>query len=485
MGTSAVTITPDSAPASPVTITPDSAPETGIWAGVKRNTVGAVNGLFHAFADPATDQEKQEIKAKVDADSDKTIPDSVWSDPSKITLALHRLVDAPASQLQAKGKSEQQVAKDLLAKGDTWKGANLYTSGVVDRGLAAVPVLGPWVNSIAQRAESGDVSGAATDVAAAVAAPHIADAAGKLVSKTGDVVAAAKPGIVSELNKTDSLTGRVAKMAAEKLLPDSDASLAQKQLNADAQAMRTRNLQARIAESKAAEAAGQTIQEYRAAKKAATEAAAAKPEPATPEPSPIVTPDAAPSEGRPATWRDFTGGGKVGVADLARGGGPLSFDAATQAKLRQLDVPNVGMVADPRATAAPTLNAPKSVTLFDAQGNAIPSGGVDQMANVLSQKPKEQYLYRIRPVGERGVPAGAGNSPAQLTSSLEQAENWVPSKEQKGPHEIIRIKTSSLKPGQTTARPFSEGIDWHKVLKAIPESDVEVVRPHQAEVESE
>lgn len=461
------------------------APETGIWAGVKRNTVGAINGLFHAFSDPATDAEKEEIKKKFTNDyKGEDVPASTWENPSQIALAYHRLVDAPADQLAAKGKSEQEAAKDLLAKRDTWKGANLYASGAVDRGLAAVPMLGPFVNSIAQRAESGDVSGAATDVAAALAAPHIAKAAGNLVRGAGDVVAAAKPGIVSELNKTDSVAGRIAKVAADKLLPDSDASVAQRQLANDAAEMRARNLRARIAESKAAEAAGQTITEYRAAQKAAAKAAQAPPP--TPEPSPIVPPQAPPSEGRPATWRDFTGGGKIGVADLASGGGPLAFDAATQAKLRQLDVPNVGLVADPRATVAPTLNTPKSVTLFDAQGNPIPAGGVSQMADLLGgNKPEPQYLYRIRPVGEKGVPKAAENSPAQLTSSLEQAQSWLDGKNMDKPHEIIRVPVSSLKPGQTTARPFSEGIEWHKVHQAIPESDVEVVVPHPEAVGSE
>src|ERR1700736_4266168 len=38
------------------------AEETGIWAGVKRNTVGAAQGLYHAVTDPATDEEQQHFK---------------------------------------------------------------------------------------------------------------------------------------------------------------------------------------------------------------------------------------------------------------------------------------------------------------------------------------------------------------------------------------------------------------------------------------
>lgn len=117
--------------------------------------------------------------------------------------------------------------------------------------------------------------------------------------------------------------------------------------------------------------------------------------------------------------------------------------------------------------------------------NVRSSVPLSELANTGAAAAEPNYLYRIRPVGEEGVPKGAGNSPAQLTSSLEQAESWVPSKNKAGPHEIIRVDANSLKPGQTTVRPFSEDIDWHRVNQSIPESQVEVVRPHQAEVESD
>lgn len=212
-----------------------------------------------------------------------------------------------------------------------------------------------------------------------------------------------------------------------------------------------------------------------AAAKAAAKAAAEA------EASPIITtqsPDI-PSEGRPATWRNLS------VSDLASKGGPLTFDAAKQAQLRQLGIPDVGLVADPRATIggdAIGSSADRLARLREIAGYPSLKGGPGDFA---SQAAEPKYLYRIRPVGEKGVPAAAANSPAQLTTSLEQAESWAPSKNEEGPHEIVRIPTSSLKPGQTSARPFSPEIDWHKALQAIPESDVEVVRPHQAEVESE
>ena len=158
-----------------------SQPETGIWAGVKRNTVGMVAGLYHAFTDPATDQEKADLMQKVQDEKawqkahgydPDDVSESLATDPSTITLAYHRLMDAPADQLNAKGTHEVEAAKDLMNNGQAWKGANTYLSGRADQGLAMIPMAGPWINSVAQRAESGDVSGAATDIGAAIALQH-------------------------------------------------------------------------------------------------------------------------------------------------------------------------------------------------------------------------------------------------------------------------------------------------------------------------
>jgi hypothetical protein len=149
-----------------------------------------VAGLYHAFVDPPTDQEKAQLMQKVQAEKDwqtahgydpNQVDESVATDPSRVTLAYHRLIDAPAGALAQKGTNEQAAAKDLLSKGQTWKGSNQYLSGATDRLLSAVPMAGPWLNSVAQRAESGDISGAATDVASAVAyskAPEIMRATG-------------------------------------------------------------------------------------------------------------------------------------------------------------------------------------------------------------------------------------------------------------------------------------------------------------------
>jgi hypothetical protein len=70
----------------------------------------------------------------------------------------------------SQGHNERAAAKVLLGRGDIVKGANTYLSGIADTGLSAIPLAGPAINSIAERDESGDHSGAATDVAALVLA---------------------------------------------------------------------------------------------------------------------------------------------------------------------------------------------------------------------------------------------------------------------------------------------------------------------------
>jgi hypothetical protein len=46
------------------------------------------------------------------------------TNPSRATLALHRLIDAPAAMLSRHADDEQGAAKTLLANGELWKGAN-------------------------------------------------------------------------------------------------------------------------------------------------------------------------------------------------------------------------------------------------------------------------------------------------------------------------------------------------------------------------
>jgi hypothetical protein len=156
------------------------ASDTGILAGAKRNTVGLIEGLYHAFTDAPTEQEKAEIKAKIDTANQK-FNQSAGAGPRLQfnsdniptgALAYHRLVDAPAEMMNKKGESEIEAAKDLLAHAEYWKGANQYLSGLADKGLAKIPAVGPAVGAIAQRGERGDFSGAATDVGAAMLAEN-------------------------------------------------------------------------------------------------------------------------------------------------------------------------------------------------------------------------------------------------------------------------------------------------------------------------
>jgi hypothetical protein len=166
-------------------------PETGVLAGIKRNTVGVVTGLYHAFTDPPTGQEKAELMKKVQDEKDwqsahgydpNDVPESLATDPSRVTLAYHRLVDAPADKLAQKGTDEVQAAKDLMSNKHAVAGALGYLSGRADQALSAVPMVGPWINNVAERAQSGDISGAATDLASAVVMSN----AGKITKTVGN-----------------------------------------------------------------------------------------------------------------------------------------------------------------------------------------------------------------------------------------------------------------------------------------------------------
>jgi hypothetical protein len=159
------------------------------------------------------------------------VDESLALNPSRATLAYHRLMDAPAGFLQQKGSDEQAAAKDLLSRGDVWKGANLYLSGMADRTLSAIPLAGPFINSIATRAEKGDVSGAATDIAAALAyakAPEIARAAGGPVSRF--LESSAQKSYESILNPTKQATKYQTQQIMPQLLEERPIAMTRKGL---------------------------------------------------------------------------------------------------------------------------------------------------------------------------------------------------------------------------------------------------------------
>ena len=76
-----------------------------------------------------------------------------------------------------------------------------------------------------------------------------------------------------------------------------------------------------------------------------------------------------------------------------------------QQAVRGLNLPdNANLVSNKAATVTPSIGTPKSVTVFDAQGNPGRSGAVDSMAGIMADKPAGNYGYRVRDVGEEGLP---------------------------------------------------------------------------------
>jgi hypothetical protein len=206
---------------APTRATPTAPPATGFVAGVKRNTVDALTALYHGFNDPATEQEKADMLSKIRDENTKSagdgnkIPESFATNPSRATLALHRIIDAPADVLAKKGRDEVGVAQDLINNHQYWRGGNLYLSGLADRALSAIPVLGPVINSIGERGEGAlipaydkqrnriatsdvpadrkDFSGAAADVGSLVAlghAPAITKAGSEVVGDAAQIAKA-------------------------------------------------------------------------------------------------------------------------------------------------------------------------------------------------------------------------------------------------------------------------------------------------------
>ena len=77
-----------------------------------------------------------------------------------------------------------------------------------------------------------------------------------------------------------------------------------------------------------------------------------------------------------------------------------------------------------------------------------------------------KYVYRVRDVGESGVPANGW-----ANTSLEEAQSHLPGREdvQGKPQEIVRIDTSKLDPAHYTFTPGPGAHDWVKFKFAAPE----------------
>lgn len=348
-------------------------------------------------------------------------------------------------------------------------------------------------------AKAGNTAGVAADAvvpaAAAIAGEALHLGAPKVGAAVSDTASKYKPSLLANADAImhpTEIPGRVLKSVVENVIPDSpEVTAAKQRAIEEAQATEINKARAmqdvqirreQTAKAKAAKEAAKPSAPFPPAlgpdvptpkQMAASQAFGATPEPA----SPIVTSQSPeiPSEGRPATWRNMT------VSDLARQGGPLAFDAAKQAQLRQLGVPDVGLVADPRATVGGTgigSSAERLARLRELAAPALKGGPMD----FASQAEEPKWLYRTRDVGEKGVP---NESRPNMTSSLDQAMSWLESRNAGTPQEIIRVDANSLNPSKLTARPFGEGVNWYRHEGAIPEGQVEVVVPHQEEVGNE
>ena len=198
----------------------------------------------------------------------------------------------------------------------------------------------------------------------------------------------------------------------------------------------------------------------------------------TPKIKPAMTPAAsnAVSEGRPATWTNDV------VKELASWGDP---DAMAQARAR-----GFGRIPTRFSTADTT---PRSVTRFDAAGNVIEEAGKTaaesgmEAANAprptsgkLITTPEgasqPRYIYRVRDVGESGIPADV-KSHAHATESLAEAQNYLKSRElvQGKPQEIVKLDVSKLKPSEFDELTGPEGANWFKFKRPFPERVVRKV----------
>jgi hypothetical protein len=176
--------------------------DIGVLAGVKRNTIGAVEGVYHALTDPVTPEETVSLRQKIDdynnhpdVQAGKLPKMSTESaeNPSRAALAYHRIIDAPAATLLKKGKDEVEAARDLLSNHEYWRGGNLYLSGLADKALSIVPAVGPAISQVAERYERGDASGAATDVAAMIGSEYAPEVLGKTAKGVGKLAETVAP----------------------------------------------------------------------------------------------------------------------------------------------------------------------------------------------------------------------------------------------------------------------------------------------------
>jgi hypothetical protein len=138
-----------------------------------------------------------------------------------------------------------------------------------------------------------------------------------------------------------------------------------------------------------------------------------------------------------------------------------------------------GQIA-PEAVGAP--KAAATAVAPPASGPiALPEGAVlVRPAKALPAAPEEaQYAYRVRDVGESGIPANQ-NSPAHATTTLADAQRLAETRGMTTDklQEIVRTK---IDPDNVAVRkPGPNGADWIKFKKPILEPNVEVVQSPKA-----
>lgn len=301
--------------------------------------------------------------------------------------------------LKAAGESSlgpgAQALKALHSAATEYAAARERGHGVPYSAAAgASTAVGVSPERMEQAAEQGDTAGvlgeAAVPTALAVS-PLGLEAVGKTVAPVGTAfkgaVADMKPAIVSELDRTHTLGGRVAKVAAETILPDSPEAIAARQRAVEETEGAGINRAIKMQDVEARRVAAQAERQQRA------QARQVRTQPPTEPTSPVVSSPSAPieSEGRPATWTNQTVLARSSQGDMT---------AIQQARLRGLTLPeNANFVGNKAATVTPSVGARRLVMHFDANGNPIgpvpPTlpGGPADFANRMT----------LNPVGDTGA----------------------------------------------------------------------------------
>jgi hypothetical protein len=309
-----------------------------------------------------------------------------------------------------------------------------------------------------QAAAQGDTAGVLGEAAVPTAlalTPLAKDVVAPVGTAFKGAIETAKPTIVSELNKTHSLSGRAVKYAADQLLPGPTSE----ELFQAAKEAKPRPITTSPNYDPAAYKAGAALR---------TTQPEAPLQIATPT---SAAPAAAASEGRPATWTN------VRVQELA---GQGNRDAIQQAVLRGMKLPENARYVAGDANFSGVSSNPREVTRFAPDGTPIRQ--VEPGAPLqLSAAEKPTVAYRVRNQGEEGVPIGGSKSnAAHATTDLEDAHKLAPGRESVTgePQEIVKYDLSKLKEGTDYVRvPRPGQPDWIRMLRPLKESEVQPVKP--------